>query len=173
MNRKFIKLILNCLLIQYNIRKGYLIANHDIIHSTKYTISKIFPDLYQNEFHDKILVSKNKIPKEDYKNQTKLGKILEYPSAEQFPINKRDQKLGYYIYDINVELSKKKVINLFSFIAKDLLHKEDIYLLLSNIQKSLRSDPISIYIKKIYVERYYFNQNNRLNSTPIELSFMY
>lgn len=173
MNTNFIILTLNCLLIQHNVREGYLIQNHDIIYSTKYTISQIFPDLHQNVTEDGILVSKNKISREDYNNNVTLGKILGYPSAKQYPISRKDKKSGYYTYHVKVKLSKKTVVTLFSFISKDLLYEIEIYQLLIGIQKTLRSDPISKYIKEIYIERILRSQINGLNSKPIEVKHIY
>jgi len=64
MNTHFMIIVLNCILIQNNVREGYLIQNHDIIESTIYTISKTHSTLNQRNTSYGILVTKNKLNNE-------------------------------------------------------------------------------------------------------------
>jgi len=131
-------IVLNCILIQNNVREGYLIQNHDIIESTIYTISKTHSTLNQRNTSYGILVTKNKLNNEydnedDIDHNYKLGKLLGYPTYKQYPISKKDKINGYYTYHIKVALINNEKITLFSFVAKDLSTEDEIYELLSYI----------------------------------------
>jgi hypothetical protein len=149
MNTSFIILILNCILIQYDIRNDFLIKNHDIIESKLYTISKTYPDLHQFKTNQGILISKQK-PTNYIDNS--------------IDISKKD----YYVYHIKVNLTKKIKITLFSLVDKNLSSENEIYELLTHIKEILYDSEYSIYIKKIYIERL-----KKRNSKIIELKFIY
>ena len=158
MNTHFMIVVLNCMLIQNNVRQGYLIQNHDIIESTIYTISNTYPILNQRNTSYGILVTKNKLNNEydnedDVDHNHKLGKLLGYPTYKQYPISKKDKANGYYTYHIKVVLINNKKINLFSFVAKDLSVEDKIYELLSHIKDRLYDSKYSKYIKNIYLDR--------------------
>ena len=158
MNAHFMIIVLNCILIQHNIRQGYLIQNNDIIESTLSTISKTHSSLNQHYTNYGVIITKNKL-NDDYDNEDdpthhyKLGKLLGYPTVDQYPISKKKKELGYYVYHVKVELIKKTRITLFSFIAKDLSVEDKIIDLLLNIQDILYHCIYAIYIKKIYIQR--------------------
>ena len=158
MNTHFIILVLNCILVQYNVRQAYLIQNSDVIQSTLYTISKTYPTLNQQKTNYGVIISKNKL-KDDYDNENdpyhnyKLGKLLGYPTVDQYPITKKDKQKGYYTYHIQVELIKKKRVSLFNFVAKDLSYEDEIYDLLEYIKESLYDSDYAKYIKNIYIKR--------------------
>lgn len=169
MNTHFIILVLNCLLIQHNVRQAHLIQNHDIIESRLYTISKTYPLLNQRKTNDGIIISKNKLDDDydPYYNQ-KLGKLLGYPISDQHPISKKDKENGYYTYHVKVKLIKNNMITLFSFVAKDLSFKNKIHDLLGYIKEILYDSEYSIYIKHIYIERL-----KKRNNEIIEVKFIY
>lgn len=151
-------IVLNCILIQNNVREGYLIQNHDIIESTVHTISKTHSTLNQRNTSYGILVSKNKLNNEydnedDVDHNYKLGKLLGYPTFKQYPISKKDKANGYYTYHIKVVLINNEKITLFSFVAKDLSAEDEIYELLSYIKDTLYDSEYSKFIKNIYLDR--------------------
>lgn len=151
-------LVLNCILIQNNVRGGFLIQNHDIIESTVYTISNTYSTLNQRNTSYGILVTKNKLNneydnKDDIDYNYKLGKLLGYPTYKQFPISKKDKANGYYTYHVKVVLINNEKITLFSFVAKDLSTENKIYELLSHIKDTLYDSEYSNYIKNIYLDR--------------------
>ena len=148
MNTSFIILILNCILIQNNIRNVYLIKNHDIIESKLYTISKAYPDLQQLKTNEGILISKI--------NTNYIDNSID--------ISKKD----YYVYHIKVNLTKKVKITLFSLITKNLSSENEMYELLTHIKEILYDSEYSTYIKKIYIERL-----KKHHSKIIELKFIY
>ena len=148
MNTSFIILILNCILIQNNIRNVYLIKNHDIIESKLYTISKAYPDLQQLKTNEGILISKI--------NTNYIDNSID--------ISKKD----YYVYHIKVNLTKKVKITLFSLIVKNLSSENEMYELLTHIKEILYDSEYSTYIKKIYIERL-----KKHHSKIIELKFIY
>jgi len=158
MNTHFIILVLNCLLIQNNVRQAYLIQNHDIIESKLYTISKTYPLLNQRKTNYGVIISKNKLD-DDYDDEDdpyhnhKLGKLLGYPTYDQYPISKKDKENGYYTYHVKVKLVKNNVITLFSFVAKDVSNEDKVHDLLYYIKDSLFDSEYSTYIKKIFIER--------------------
>ena len=158
MNTHFIILVLNCILLQHNVRQGYLIQNSDVIESTLYTISKTYPTLNQRKTNYGVIISKNKL-EDDYDNEDdpyhnyKLGKLLGYPTVDQYPISKKDKEKGYYVYHVNVKLIKKNRVTLFSFVAKDLSFENEIYELLDYIKDTLYDSEYAIYIKDIYIKR--------------------
>jgi len=158
MNTHFIILVLNCILVQYNVRQAYLIQNSDVIQSTLYTISKTYPTLNQRKTNYGVIISKNKL-EDDYDNKNdpyhnyKLGKLLGYPTVDQYPITKKDKQKGYYTYHIQVEFIKKKRVSLFNFVAKDLSYEDEIYDLLEYIKESLYDSEYAKYIKNIYIKR--------------------
>ena len=153
-----ISLILNCILIKNNVRSLYIYDNSN--DETIDILSKLFPTLhfektsyfyFDNTTHD-ILISNKKINMSDYDNSFKLGQLLGYPTADHFPINRKDQKnIGYYHYNVKVDLIKNTKVILFSFVAKDASKDDEIRVLLSKIQETLKSDPISKFIKDIYI----------------------
>jgi hypothetical protein len=158
MNTHFMILVLNCILIQNNVRGGFLIQNHDIIESTVYTISNTYSTLNQRNTSYGILVTKNKLNneydnKDDIDYNYKLGKLLGYPTYKQFPISKKDKANGYYTYHVKVVLINNEKITLFSFVAKDLSTENKIYELLSHIKDTLYDSEYSNYIKNIYLDR--------------------
>jgi len=158
MNTHFMILVLNCILIQNNVRGGFLIQNHDIIESTVYTISNTYSTLNQRNTSYGILVTKNKLNneydnKDDIDYNYKLGKLLGYPTYKQFPISKKDKANGYYTYHVKVVLINNEKITLFSFVAKDLSTEDKIYELLSHIKDTLYDSEYSNYIKNIYLDR--------------------
>ena len=177
-NSNMLILILNYLLIQNNIRSGYLIENHDIIESTLYNINNAFPDLYQRRTNYGIIVSKELL-NSDYDNEDdidhnyKLGKLLGYPSVDQYPISKKDKASGYYVYHLQVKLIKKTVITLFSFVAKDILNETKIENLLNQIKLTLYNSEYSKYIKDVYFTRLKKQLTNNHPDKIIELKFIY
>jgi hypothetical protein len=145
------------MLIQNNVRQGYLIQNHDIIESTIYTISNTYPILNQRNTSYGILVTKNKLNNEydnedDIDHNYKLGKLLGYPTYKQYPISKKDKANGYYTYHIKVVLINNEKITLFSFVAKDVSVEDEIYELISHIKDTLYDSKYSKYIKNIYLD---------------------
>ena len=154
-----ILLILNCILIKNKIRSLYIHEYEDITIDTLNDIHSMFPELHVEKtsylYEDKekydIFVSYNKLSEEDYDTDIKLGKLLGYPSAEDFPISNKIKNKGYYTYSIKVNLSRKNKVTLFSFVAKDRSNDNKIYKLLTNIQDSLRSEEVFKYIKDIYI----------------------
>ena len=152
MNAPFIILVLNCILIQNNIRNSYLIQKSDIIESKLYIISKTYPELYQHKTYNGILISKQNTP------------IIK----SYIPDTKNDIEIGYYIYHIKVNLTKNNKITLYSFIAKKISSENEIYNLLTQIKDVLYDSEYSIYIKKIYIERL-----KKRNGKIIELKFIY
>lgn len=173
MNTNFIMLVLNCLLIQYDVRQAYLIQNHDIIESTLYTISKTYPLLNQRKTNYGIIISKNKLDdgyddEDDPYHNHKLGKLLGYPTYDQYPISRKDKENGYYTFHIKVKLIKKNMITLFSFVASDLSSENKIYDILTHIKETLFDSEYSMYIKRIYIERL-----KKRDNKIIELKFIY
>ena len=165
MNTHFIMLVLNCLLIEHNIRQTYLIQNHDIIESRLYTISKTYPLLNHRKTNYGIIISKNKL--DNYDPYHKLGKFLGYPTYDQYSINKKYKENGY-IFHVKVKLIKNNVITLFSFVAKDLSLKNKIHKLLAHIKETIYDSEYSTYIKQIYIE-----QLKKRNNKIIEVNFIY
>jgi hypothetical protein len=169
--------ILNYLLIQNNVRNGYLIENHDIIESILYNINNAFPDLHQRKTNYGIIVSKELL-NNDYDNEDdidhnyKLGKLLGYPTVDHYPISKEDKASGYYVYHVKVNLIKKNKITLFSFVAKNVLNETKIYDLLYQIKETLYNSEYSKYIKDIYFERLKKRLTNNRPDEIIELKFI-
>jgi FAD synthase len=177
-NTHFLILTLNYLLIQHNVRSGYLIENHDIIKSTLYNVNNAFPNLYQRKTNYGIIVSKELLNNDyDNKNDTdhdyKLGKLLGYPTVDQYPISKKDITIGYYVYNVKVNLIKKTIITLFSFVAKNVLNESKIENLLNQIKVTLYNSEYSEYINDIYVERLKKRLTNNHSEKIIEQLFLY
>lgn len=176
-NTHILILTLNYLLIQHNVRRGYLIQNHDIIESTLYDINNAFPDLHQRKTNYGIIVSKELL-NSDYDNEDdidhnyKLGKLLGYPTVDHYPISKKDKSIGYYVYHVKVNLIKKNKITLFSFVAKNVLNETKIYDLLSQIKEALYNSEYSKYIIDIYFERLKKIHTNNDSPKIIELKFI-
>ena len=177
-NTHFLILTLNYLLIQHNVRNGYLIQNHDIIESTLYNVNNAFPDLYQRKTSYGIIVSKELL-NSDYDNKYdidhdyKLGKLLGYPIIDQYPISKKDKARGYYVYHLRIKLIKKTIITLFSFVSKDTLNETKIYDLLSQIKETLYDSEYAIYIKDVYFTRLKKQLTNNHLEKIIEQTFLY
>jgi len=173
MNINFIMLVLNCLLVQHNVRQAYLIQNHDIIESRLYTISKTYPLLNHRKTNYGIIISKNKLG-DDYDDEDdpyhnhKLGKLLGYPTYDQYPISKKDKENGYYTFHVKVKLINNNMITLFSFVASNLSSENKIYDILNHIKETLLNSEYSVYIKRIYIERL-----KKRNNKIIELKFIY
>jgi hypothetical protein len=168
-----IEIILNCLLVQNNVRSAYLVSYESITADYIKNIQQIFPKLhlektlYFSHEYD-LLITNHKLNVTDYDTNFKIGTLLGYPTADHFPINKTDKDKGYYTYHIKVKLSKKKTITLFSFVAKDTSKYNEILILLNNIKKSLLSNSIAEFIKDIYIEQIKQNKKNIL-----EIVFIY
>lgn len=170
-----ISLILNCILIKNKVRSLYICDNSNDVSID--VLSKLFPTLHvektsslnsDNTKHD-ILISNEKINMSDYDTSFKLGKLLGYPTADHFPINRENQKnIGYYQYTIKVDLIKNTKVILFSFVAKDASKDEEVCLFLSKIQQALQSDPIYKYIKNIYILK-----TKRTINNVLQLNFLY
>jgi hypothetical protein len=153
-----ISLILNCILIKNKVRSLYIYDNSNDVSIE--VLSKLFPTLHfektsslnSDDTKYDILISNEKINISDYDTDLKLGQLLGYPTADHFPISREDQKnIGYYQYNVKVDLIKNTKVILFSFLAKDASKDEAIHLFLSKIQEALQSDPISKFIKDIYI----------------------
>jgi len=157
--------------VQQNVREGYLISNHDIIESTIYTVNRLYPELYHHKNSDGIIISNRKLDNNtDYTtNYNALGKLLGYPSVDQYPISRLDKLNGYYTYKIHVNLIKHKDIILYSFVAKDLSYEKEIKELLHYIKKTLKTSYLSKYIKYVYIERIYRIQINGKNMEPNDI----
>jgi len=170
-----ISLILNCILIKSKVRSLYIYDNSNDVSID--VLSKLFPTLHfektsyfnsENTKHD-ILISNEKFNISDYDTNYKVGKLLGYPTADHFPINREDQKnIGYYQYTIKVDLIKNTKVILFSFVAKDASKDEEILLFLLKIQQALKSDPISKFIKDIYILK-----TKRTINNVLQLNFLY
>ena len=171
MNTNFLILVLNCMLVQHNVRDGYLILKHDIIESTLYTINRLYSDLHTSKNSDGIIISNHKLDNTtDYTtNYNALGKLLGYPSVDQYPISRLDKLNGYYTYKIHVNLIKHKDVVLYSFVAKDLSYEKEIKALLGKITKTLKTSYLSKYIKYVYIERIYRIQINGKNMEPNDI----
>lgn len=177
-NTNILILILNYLLIQNNVRSGYLIENHDIIESTLYNVNNAFPNLYQRKTNYGIIVSKELL-NSDYDNEDdidhnyKLGKLLGYPTVNHYPISKKDKASGYYVYHLQVKLIKKTIITLFSFVAKDVLNETKIENLLNQIKVTLYNSEYSKYIKDVHFKRLKKQLINNRPDEIIEHTFIY
>jgi len=174
-----ISLILNCILIENKVRFLYIYdnSNDNLDDVSIDQISKLFPTLYfektsslnyDNTKFD-ILISKEKINISNYDTNSKLGILLGYPTANHYPISHEDKKnIGFYQYSVKVDLIKNTKVILFSFVAKDDSKDDDIRIFLSKIQKALKSNPISKFIKDIWISK-----TKRNNNKILQLSFLY
>ena len=154
-------------------KPNFTFINHDIIESTLYTISKTYPLLNQRKTNYGIIISKNKLDdgyddEDDPYHNHKLGKLLGYPTYDQYPISRKDKENGYYTFHIKVKLIKKNMITLFSFVASDLSSENKIYDILTHIKETLFDSEYSMYIKRIYIERL-----KKRDNKIIELKFIY
>lgn len=173
-----ISLILNCILIKNKVRSLYIYDNYDdkLDDVSIDQISKLFPTLHfektlslnSDDTKYDILISNEKINISDYDTNKKLGILLGYPTADHFPIGKEDKKNGYYNYIIKVDLIKNTKVILFTFVAKDDSKDNDIRIFLSKIQKALKSNPISKFIKDIWISK-----TKRTINQILQLSFLY
>ena len=74
----------------------------------------------------------------------------------------------YYIYNINIDLPKKKNINIFSIDTKTNLYDDEIYNLLLDIKDSLYDSEYSEYTNSLYIQRI-----RKRNEKIIEQKFIY
>lgn len=168
-----IEIILNCLLIQNNVRSAYLLSYDSISPDYVENIHKLFPNLhiektlYFSHEYD-LLITNHKLNITEYNSNYKIGSLLGYPTADHFPLSKTDKNNGYYTYHVKVKLCRKNTVTLFSFVAKDTSKNNEISIFLGNIKKTFLLNSISEFIKEVYIEQIKRNKKNIL-----EIIFIY
>lgn len=140
---------INLLLIQNNIRNGYLTSKNK-----ENLILQYFPNLNINYINNSILITKKNYSEKYFNNIFNLGKILGYSC----PLSENDLKKDVNSYSFSIELTycylnndyKYKTI-LFGFKCLNLKYKKKSILLLKKIKNYLLSIKFK-YIKIIDFE---------------------
>ena len=140
---------INLLLIQNNIRNGYLTSKNK-----ENLILQYFPNLHINYINNSILITKKNYSEKYFNNIFNLGKILGYSC----PLSENDLKKDVNSYSFSIELTycylnndyKYKTI-LFGFKCLNLKYKKKSILLLKKIKNYLLSIKFK-YIKIIDTE---------------------
>jgi len=94
-------------------------------------------------------------------------------TTPQYIINTTDTKditynKDYYIYKINIDLTKKKIINIFSIDTNTNVYDDEIYNLLLEIKDILYDSEYSKYTNSLYIQRI-----RKHNGRIIEQKFIY
>ena len=155
------EVLLNCILIEENIRKCFFFWCKKTFKICDY-INKFFPNLILNRYKgsnkllqlessDVLLISKKIIEPEEYDTDAKLGKLLGYKSAENF--SKLDRTINFYNYILVVKINNIEVY-LFNELSQNKLNYNDIK---ENIENALNRNRLDIEISEIYVKELLVN----------------
>lgn len=157
MNKKLeLLILLNCILIEDNIRECFLHWCKKTHNMIKY-ITNRFPNLKLNEHLGKhiysqfetcdvVLVSKRKVELEECNTNDKLGKLLGYKSAENFDKLNRDLITYNYTFKVLIE---GEIISLYNEMSQNKLYLNDT---LEKIKESLYNNKYYLEIEDIYLE---------------------
>ena len=151
-----LSLLLNCILIQNNIRTLYIYESDDNVSlNLLHELYQLYPTLYFERtsylsLNYDVLISNKKLNQDDYNTSIKLGQLLGYPTYNDYPISKKNKNNGYYIYNVTVNLIKKNKCSLFSFVAKDTSMEKDIYKLSYINNKNIDGEQIPTKIIVFY-----------------------
>lgn len=147
---------INLLLIQNNIRNGYLTSKNK-----ENLILQYFPNLNINYINNSILITKKNYSEKYFNNIFNLGKILGYSC----PLSENDLKKDVNSYSFSIELTycylnndyKYKTI-LFGFKCLNLKYKKKSILLLKKIKNyllSIKFKYIKIIDSQLIIEKIY------------------
>jgi hypothetical protein len=91
-----LSLLLNCILIQSNIRTLYIYeSDNNISLNLLHELYQLYPTLYFEKtsflsLNYDVLISNKKLNQDDYDTSAKLGQLLGYPTYNDFPISKKN-----------------------------------------------------------------------------------
>jgi hypothetical protein len=127
------EILLNCILIEEDIRKCFLFWCKKTLKVGDY-IKRLFPNLILNKYlgqnkllqlesSDVLLISKNIIQPEEYDNDAKLGNLLGYLSANNY--SKLDRTIDFYNYVLVAKINNIEVY-LYNELSQNKLDYQDI-----------------------------------------------
>ena len=147
--------LLNCILVQKDVRPAFLIQPADYDEATykdPQTAAKLvaikhqFPDLIQSVVDGgEVFIAKHKIKAEDIKENADMGKILGYPcfADYQYTLDNKDTiKVGI---DINVRLKPgfdKESVQILGYMCRDERFFAESQAFASLCERTLKADPI-------------------------------
>jgi hypothetical protein len=158
------EVLLNCILIEENVRECFLFWCKKTYNIRKY-INNLFPNLILNDYvgsnkllqlnsSDVLLISKRIIYPSEYDTDTKLGKLLGYLSADDY--NKLDRTKLVYDYVLVANINNIET-NLFNELSQNKLYYEEFR---NKIEEAFKRNKLSASITNVYIkERRIFLSN--------------
>jgi hypothetical protein len=158
------EVLLNCILIEENVRECFLFWCKKTYHIRKY-INNLFPNLILNNYtgsnkllqinsSDVLLISKRIIYPFEYDTDTKLGRILGYLSADDY--NKLDRTKLVYDYVLVANINNIET-NLFNELSQNKLYYEEIR---NKIEEAFKKNKLSASVSNVHIkERVIFLSN--------------
>jgi hypothetical protein len=150
------EILLNCILVEENVRNCFFIWCKKTFKICEY-INKLFPNLILNKYEgsnkllqleksDVLLISKNVIRPNEYDTDAKLGKLLGYLSAEEY--FKLDRTINFYNYILVAKINNIEVY-LYNELSQNKLDYNNIK---NKVNVVLKRNKLKIVIDDIYVK---------------------
>ena len=150
------EVLLNCILIEENVRECFLFWCKKKYNIKKY-INNLFPTLILNDYagsnkllqlnsSDVLLISKRIINTSEYDTEAKLGKLLGYLSADDY--NKLDRTKLVYDYVLVANINNMET-NLFNELSQNKLYYEEIR---NKIEEAFKRNKLSASVTNVNIK---------------------